>query len=216
MATTLHTTDFGKVRITDRGLGFNLAQNLGKYLWLPMWLMAIMAFPVALVLGIVRAGLVAQNAQPATVAALGHFVPAAMFLGFASVLAAIAFAIARILGELRAGGGQVQESAGRRVHTLVMPLTAWLFLILMMMGMMAILFAVVAHIVLGFGILNAPSSSAVLATADTWAEWLEGLRRLGAATYLISIGLGLATIFTVLGFQAVRVRELPSEPRRTA
>lgn len=213
-ATTLRVTDFGRVRVTDRGLGFNFVQSLGKYLWLPMWLMAIMAFPIALILGIVRAGLVAQGTQPATAAAFGHFVPAAMFLGFASVLAAVSFAIARILGELRAGGGQVQECCGRAVHTLVMPPTAWLFLILMMMGMMAILFAVVAHVVIGANILNAPSDKAVLQTADTWAEWLEGLRRLGAATYLLAISLGLATIFRVLGFQATRMRQLPTEPRR--
>lgn len=209
MTTALRSTDF-KIRVTDRALGFNLAQRLGKYLWLPMWLMAVMAFPVALGLGIYRASLVSQNAQPATVAALGHFVPAAMFFGFASVLGAISFAIARILGELRAGGGHVQEAAGTRVHTLVMPLTAWAFLILMMMGMMAILIAVVVHIVVGASILGAPNDRATLAAADAAAEWLEGVRRIGAATYLVAISLGLATIFKVLGFQAVRIRELPA------
>ncbi len=47
------------------------------------------------------------------------------------------------------------------------------------------------------------------------SSWLEGLRRLGAGTYLVSIALSLATIFKVLGFQATRLRELAREPRRS-
>lgn len=134
-----------------------------------------------------------------------------MFLGFSTVFAAITFAIARILGELRAGGGVVQEAAGRRVLTLRMPLTARLFILLMALAQMALLFAVVAHVVVGANVL---AGATAVAAADSAAEWIEAVRRIGAGTYLVSISLGLATIFTVLGFQAVRLRELPSEPRR--
>lgn len=209
-ATKRYRSDFD-VEVSARALGPNLPQRLGSALWAPMLAMALMAFPLALVLAIVRASLLA--AQPATAAALGQYVPAAMFLGFASVFAAISFAIARILGVLRSGGGQVQEAAGRTVQTLRMPATAKAFIVLMMMAMMILLFSVVAHVVLAGNIASAVASgdAAGIASARTWATWLEGLRRFGAATYLLSISLGLATIFKVLGFQSVRIRELPAE-----
>jgi hypothetical protein len=209
--TTAHTRS--DVTIGNRPLGRNLPQNVGTLLWAPMLVMALIAFPLALALAIFRASLVAQSAAPAAVAALGQLVPAAMFLGFASVFAAISFAIARILGVLRTGGGAVQASTGRQVHTLKMPLTGKLFIVFMAAAMMLLLFAVIAHVALALQLFAGPSTGdpVVVATTRTWAEWLEGVRRFGASTYLLSIALGLATIFKVLGFQAQRIRELPGE-----
>jgi hypothetical protein len=209
MATPIRIRPDFDVRQTRTALGPNLAQQLGRLLWLPMLVMALMAFPVALVLAFVRAAAVADAGSPVQAGALGQFEVAAMFLGFATVFAAISFAIARILGVLRKGGGEVQETAGRAVQTLKMPLTGWLFLGLMMMAMMMILGAVAVHIVLGVGLL---SGSAGLSMVSVWSEWLEGLRRLGASTYLLAIALGLATIVRALQFQSVRLRELPREP----
>ncbi len=89
-----------------------------------------------------------------------------------------------------------------------MPLTGWLFIGLMMMAMMLLVFAVAVHVVLGISVVaNGLTPNA----AQTWSEWLEGLRRLGASTYLLSIALGLATIVKVLRFQSLRIRELPGE-----
>jgi hypothetical protein len=209
MATPIRIRPDFDVRQTRTALGPNLAQLLGRLLWLPMLVMALMAFPVALVLAFVRAAAVADGGSPVQAGALGQFEVAAMFLGFATVFAGISFAIARILGVLRKGGGEVQETAGRAVQTLKMPLTGWLFLGLMMMAMMMILGAVAVHIVLGVGLL---SGSAGLSMVSAWSEWLEGLRRLGASTYLLAIALGLATIVRALQFQSVRLRELPREP----
>jgi len=197
------------VRQTATVLGPNLAQRAGRLLWLPMLVMALMAFPVALGLAFVRAAAVANGGSPVSAAALGQFEVAAMFLGFATVFAAISFAIARILGVLRKGGGEVQEAAGRAVQWLPMPLTGWLFLGLMMMAMMMILVAVAVHVVLGVQLL---SGSASLSMVQSWSEWLEGLRRLGASTYLLAIALGLASIVRTLHFQSVRLRELPRQP----
>lgn len=207
-------TDFDVVQ-TDRPLGPNLPQRIGRLLWAPMFVMAIMAFPLALVLAAIRASYVASGSDPAAVAALGQFVPAAMFLGFASVFAAITFAIARILGVLRTGGGSVQAACARPCQTLRMPITGKLFIGLMAMAMMALLAAVAAHVVLGFTVAAAVAANdtATVTTVEAWAEGLEGLRRLGASTYLISIALGLATIVKVLTFQSVRIRELPAAPR---
>ena len=52
------------------------------------------------------------------------------------VLSGISFLLGSILGSLRQGGGEVQESLGVGVKTLIMPLTAKLFVGLMMMGLM--------------------------------------------------------------------------------
>ncbi len=146
------------VKASDGAPSMILPQKLGTWLWRPMLVMAIMAFPVAFILAAFRADLVANGtttSDAASAAALGQYVTAVMFLGFASVFAAIVFAIARILGVLRTGGGQVQEASGSQVLTLKMPGTAKAMLLLMMMAMMMLLFAVVAHVVLGVVINDA-------------------------------------------------------------
>ncbi len=206
MATS--TSEF-KYTVTDRAVGRNLPQRLGGALWLPMLAIALMAFPIGWVLAVIRAVTIADGGSARTVAALGHFVPAVNFLGFASVFAAISFAIARILGELREGGGSIQEAAGRRVETLKMPATAKVFV--GARAMMMLLGAVALHFVAGAAI--AGGSSYALAKAGQWSIWLEGVRRFGIALYLAAISFGLATIITVLRFQAIRVRELPEELR---
>jgi hypothetical protein len=216
-ATARHRTDFD-VTVTSHALALNLPQRVGTVLWAPMLIMALMAFPLTLILAIARENLIADGGQPAMVAALGQYVPAAMFLGFASVFAAISFAIARILGVLRIGGGRIQEAAGRSVQTLRTPFTANAFIVLMAMGMMILLFSVVVHVMLAGRVAAAVAAgdTAAAALVGGWGIWLEGLRRFGAATYLFSIALGLATIFQVLRFQSIRIKELPGERRRAA
>jgi len=131
-----------------------------------------------------------------------------MFLGFASVFSAISFAIARILGQFRAGGGEVQAAAKRKVETLAMPGSAKLFLALMMGAMATLVAASVLHFVVAADIENTAAS---LADAEDRFVVLEGVRRLGVAVFLFAILLGLATIIRVLRFQAVRLRRLPDE-----
>jgi hypothetical protein len=174
-----------------------------------MLAMALMAFPIALLLGFIRAGAVADGTDPAAIAALGHLGPAFMFVGFASVFAAISFAIARILGVFRVGGGQVQATAGRRIQSLRMPHSAKIFIALMAAAMMAIVLPVIAHFAIGLAILG--GNDAALTDSEAWFAPLEGIRRLGTATYLLAIAFGLAAIIEVLRFQAARIRELPTE-----
>lgn len=207
------------VTASDRALGLILPQKLGTWLWKPMLLMGVMAYPVAFILGAVRANLVATGtttSDAANVAALGQYTTAVMFIGFASIFAAIVFAIARILGAFRTGGGGVQETSGRHVLTLAMPATAKGMIVLMMMGMMMLVFAVVVHVILGINVNTAVlnGDAASVTTIKSWTVWIEGVRRLGVAVYLASIALGLATIIQVLRFQSVRIRELPDEQTR--
>lgn len=210
MTTTLNSRTFD-IETTDHALNRNLPQRVGSKLWKPMLVMALMGFAVGIVLAAVRASAIANGDAVSTIVSLQHFVPAAMFIGFASVFAAISFAIARILGEFRTGGGAVQETAGVPVETLKMPPTAKAFIALMAMAMMIILAGVVAHIVVGAQI--ASGSASALADSEQWAVWLEGIRRFGVALYLFAIALGLGTIIHVLRFQAIRIRELATEAR---
>jgi hypothetical protein len=210
MTTTINSITFD-IETTDHALNRNLPQRVGGKLWKPMLVMALMGFAIGVILAAVRAGAIANGDAASTIVSLQHFVPAAMFVGFASVFAAISFAIARILGEFRTGGGAVQESAGVPVETLRMPPTAKAFIGLMAMAMMIILAGVVAHIVIGAQI--ASGDTAALANSEQWAIWLEGVRRFGVALYLFAIALGLGTIIHVLRFQAIRIRELATGAR---
>jgi len=197
-----------EVEVGTRSPGYNLPQRIGRAMVLPMLAMALMAFPAALVVGIVRADKISSGAAADTVAALQHLDAGLMFIGFAAVFAAISFAIARILGQLRAGGGELQEASGRSVQTLRMPITAKAFLMLMAMAMMTILTAVVLHFAFAIDVENTTSS--ITQSEDRFVV-LEAIRRIGVAIYLFAITLGLATIVRVLRFQSVRIRELAAE-----
>jgi len=207
MATMIASRDF-EIVSSDRSLGRNLPQRLGRVLWLPMFLMALIGFGAGFVVAVVRANEVADAGSVETIEALRHVVAGLMFIGFAAVFAAISFAIARILGEFRKGGGDVQEAAGSAVETLKMPITARAFITLMVMAMMAILGAVVLHFVFAADVENTAAS---LETSEQRFLVLEAVRRIGVGAYLLSILLGLATIIQVLRFQAIRIRELAAE-----
>ena len=203
-STTTTSSDFA-IDVSDKGLGYNKPQQMGRKLWAPMWVMAIMAFPIALILGIVRSNAITSGESEATIAALGHTTTGVMFIGFTAVFAAISFAIARILGEFRKGGGEVQELVSSEVRTLKMPSTAKVLILGMAMGMMTLLIASIIHLVVA---AQVSSGSLSLGGAETAAINLEAVRRLGVAVYLVAITFGLVTIVRVLRFQAIRLREL--------
>ena len=203
-SSTTTSSDFA-IDVSTKGLGYNRPQQMGRKLWAPMWVMAMMAFPAALILGIVRSNAISGGESEATIAALGNVTTGVMFIGFTAVFTAVSFAIARILGEFRKGGGEVQELVGSEVRTLKMPPTAKIFILGMAMGMMTLLIASIIHLVVA---AQVSSGSLSLAGAETAAINLEAVRRLGVAVYLGAITFGLATIVKVLRFQAIRIREL--------
>ena len=88
-----------------------------------------------------------------------------------------------------------------------------MLMLAMTMTMMLLLLAVVIHVILSINVNTAVlhGNEASVTTIESWATWLEGLRRFGAGVYLVSISLGLATIVQVLRFQSARIRELPGE-----
>ncbi len=206
MATETLSTDFA-IDTSTESLGLNKPQQIGGKLWLPMFAMSLMGFAGGIIVAVIRAAELSDNGVSDTSEALHHLGAAFMFIGFAAVFAAISFAIARILGVFRSGGGEVQETVGTTVHTLKMPVSAKVFLGGMMMAMMLILIPVILHFVF------AADVSDTLASIEESEERfivLEGIRRIGVALYLLAIAFGLATIIKVLRFQAIRIRELPN------
>lgn len=203
MATT--TFDEFKVEEFNRAPGLNLPQKLGTRLWLPMWLMALMGFGIGFVLAIVRADAIATGEADTTVASLQHVQAGFMFIGFASVFAAISFAIARILGQFRTGGSSIQQATGNKVQVLAMPVMARAFVVGMMMAMMTLVVAVIVHFAVAAGVASGGTSLSAGAGAF---DVLEGVRRLAVAVYLFSIALGLGTIITVLRYQSAKIRSL--------
>jgi hypothetical protein len=173
---------------------------------LPNLVNALMACGVGFILSVIEAGTdrVGDDAELADLQTLGQLVPAFMFIGFLSIFASITFAVARILGVFRMGGGEVQEISGSAVQTLKMPPTAKAMLGFMMMGMMVLLAGIIgSFIAAGFD----TSPGDVIDTAQ-WGAASGGLRRMGVALYLTGIAFGLGTIIQVLRFQATRIREV--------
>ena len=189
---------------STKALDVNVPQRAGRTLWAPAFAMSITGFIAGMGLAIAKSVAVADG-DAVLAATLNNYGIAAMFFGFTMVFTGISFAIARILGEFRTGGGRTQEAAGSEVKTLKMPVTARVFIVLMAMAMMALLAAVIAHVVVGIQI---DAGSLSLLEAERWDLWLEAARRLAVQVYLFAIALGLGTIIYVIRFQSIRIREV--------
>lgn len=168
-----------------------------------MLAMGAMLVYAGLLLSFAAAGNVATD--PARAASQRAWVQGLQFLGEGLLLSGISFLLGTILGAIRAGGGEVQESLGVTVRTLRMPTTAKLFVPLMMAGLMV----EVAQFV-GYAYV-----ATVPATADftTFSTWLGPLREFGLGALLSGIVLALATIAKALGFQFARVTQLITSGR---
>ena len=197
------STPYGAGTITKSAPGPMLIHRMAIKLWAPMLLMGVMLVMVGLILSILEAT-AADNNQD-TFQALRALAPGIEFFGEALLLAGISFLLASILASLRQGGGEVQESVGAGVKTLLMPLTAKLFLALMVMGMMVSMLQLALYIVVAT--LDS-STAAELQTINAWHAWLGPLREAGLGLLLSGIVLALVTTGTVLGFQFHRIREL--------
>jgi hypothetical protein len=182
-------TPFGKAAATATAPNPLFIHRMARKLYLPMLAMGAMLVPLGLALSIVQSK---RTGDQETFVELGAWVQGAQFLGETLILSGIAFLLGTVLASLRAGGGEVQESLGVTVMT--------------------ILVAVVLHFAFAADI---DATAASLGLAEDRFVVLEAIRRIGVAIYLFSITLGLATIVQVLRFQSVRIRELATEQGRS-
>lgn len=225
MATAIHTirTNYGPATIAPAGSGQTIIHTVANWMWLPALVMGGMAIAVAIGLGIAQAdaakdlGEGFSAARKADFETLKPLTAGTLFLGEALVLSGISFLLATILGALRWGGGEVQESVGGPVKTLKMPLSAWAFLGLMMMGVMveAVAFGSLVYVATqahdawtGAAAAGIPGSVEAFNRTVTWATWANPLREVALGLLLGGIAFALYTISNVLGFQFTRIREL--------
>lgn len=225
MATAIETikTKFGAATVQPAGAGQLFIHKMANWMWLPMLMMGVMSLMTAIGLGIAQAnvgdslGAEFTALRQANFETLGPLVRAFLFLGEALLLTGIAFLLGTILGALRWGGGEVQESVGGPVKTLKMPLTAKIFIVLMMMGLMTELFAFGTMIFvatqfhsawIGAEAAGVAGNPADLHSAVSVAAWANPLREVALGMILTSIAFALFTISNVLGFQFSRIREL--------
>ena len=218
-------------------------QNMASKMWIPFIGMGFMIVMAALIIGIVASVSAADwfsfskvtreaAATGSTLAVEKAFVestkawlPAFKFLGVGMILGGVTFLLATILGALRTGGGRVQEALGVTVHLIKPPMTATIFPMVMMMGMMLMVAALVVGIVdasLSYGYWNhsianelnpAVEGSALLSTLSVINSidmWVNPLKFLGMAALLSGIGLALATIVRVLRWQSSRLWDILS------
>ena len=198
------TTPYGAGRTTRKAPGPLLIHRMAYALWAPMLIMGVMIVGIGLVLSFFEAD-EAFSSDPDTFQTLRALVPGIEFLGEGLVLTGISFLLGSILGSLRQGGGEVQESLGLGVKTLSMPLTAKLFVALMAVGMM------VEMVQFGFYVYVATLDN--VATINAYHAWLGPLREAGLGFLLSGIVLALGTIGKILGFQFHRISEIISTGR---
>ncbi|MCH8346446.1 MAG: hypothetical protein IIC87_05895 [Chloroflexi bacterium] len=189
-----------KVSVTEKAVRPYLLHRMAYALWLPMLLMGVMVVVIGLVFSFIEAAAGADGdmADFYTFSALSQ---GTEFLGEAFLLAGISFLLGSILGSLRQGGGEVQESLGVAVKTPIMPATGKLFVALMAMGLMLAMLQFVLYLIVA-GIGDPDSIRA-------WFAWLGPLREAALGIMLSGIVLALATIGTkVLPFQFWRIQEM--------
>jgi hypothetical protein len=172
-------------------------------MWAPLLAMGVMLVYAGLLPSFAAAGKVATD--PNLAASQRAWVQGVQFLGEGLLLSGISFLLGTILGAIRAGGGEVQESLGLTVRTLRMPATAKAFIALMMLGLMV----EIAQFI-GYAYIASVPASADYATFSTW---LGPLREFGLGALLSGIVLALATIARTLGFQFERITQIITSGR---
>ncbi len=198
VSSTVARTPWGRVSITADAPRPLFIHRMARVMWAPMLAMGAMILYFGLYLAVIQAQNIAVN--PGLAQSLRAWVQGTQFLGEGLLLSAISFFLGTILGAIRTGGGDVQQSLHVPVKTLLMPWTAKVFVGLMTAGLMIeiVQFFLYAYV--------ASLTDAVLITA--WSAWLGPFREFGLGILLSGIVLALATIAKALDFQFFRIREL--------
>ncbi|NQW17023.1 MAG: hypothetical protein HQ478_05990 [Chloroflexi bacterium] len=214
-------------------------QTMASKMWKVLLVMGFMIVAVSFIIGIFNGIAIGEffgetkavrEASPnyenfGTVQAVVAWLPGFKLFGVGLMLGGITMTLATILGNLRVAGANVQAALGAEVKLPIPPTIAKVFPLMMMMGVMTLLavFGIgvwlsgLAGDVYGNAISDvsaAPAGSALLAdigTINAVKAWLTPMEFLGMAFLFTGITLALATIVTVLRFQASRLVEIAAE-----
>ena len=191
-------TAFGPAIVTDRAPKSLKIHKMALRMWGPMLAMGAMFVLAGFVVSLIWSSNASMDPLTATRAAA--WTQGLQFLGEGFLLAGISFLLGSILGLIRDGGAEVQESLGLSVKLLDMPKTAKAFIGLMVTGLMISIAQFAFYV---YAAANVTTSNIAANSA-----WLGPFRELGLGLLLAGIVLALATIGTVLAFQAGRVRDI--------
>lgn len=204
-------------------------QTMAGFMWLPLAIMGVMILGSGAIIAGVNSfrvdeffGFNVPGAREAlglgdpdlgelrTFRSIQTWLPGYQFMGMGFMFASITMVVAAILGRLRVLGGTVQGALGAQIVWPPFPLTARIFPVLMLFGM------VVFMTQLGLSAwLATEASSGNFLTVDTHADWVQGMRLAGVAIMLTGIALALFTITLVMRFMAQRIREVAVEAIET-
>ena len=216
-------------------------QRMASKMWAPLIGMGLMIVGISFIIGLIVSGTAADyyaNSKEAREAAVAGsdivkdkgyievtkaWLPGFKFLGLGMMLGGITFVLATILGNLRVQGGRVQQALGVPVMMPQPPVTAMLFPILMMMGMMVLVVNLILDIWLATiaadywnnsiaTVLNPASAGSDLlrdlGLMNALKAWLEPFKFIGIAVLFSSIAMGLVTIVKVLQAQTSRMMQI--------
>ncbi len=218
-------------------------QAMASKMWIPFIAMGFMIVVVAFIVGVIVSATAADYfsstkltreaaatgsdlaKEKAFIESTKAWLPAFKFLGVGMILGGVTFLLATILGALRVGGAGVQQALGESVRMPKPPITAQMFPMFMMMGLMVLIAALVIGIILAVissGYWNHAIATELdpavkgdpllgtLSTINSIKMWLAPLKFVGMALLLSGIGLALATIVGVLRWQSSRLWNLLS------
>lgn len=189
-------------------------QTMATFMWRPLAAMGLLilvsgaiiagvnSFRVDEFFGLTQPDLGAQRAFES----VRTWLPGYQFLGMGLLFAAVTMVVASILGRLRILGGTVQGSLGARIEYPPFPLSARLFPMLMLFGLLIFL----AQLGVSAWLATEAGGGDAL-TVTKHADWLQGMRFVGVGVMLTGIALALFTITIAMRFMARRMSEVTAE-----
>lgn len=222
-----------------------MQMGMAKLMWMPSLLMGLMIVLVAFVVVWREANSsvtsffsaakeIREGTNPVYIAAHRSlqttfaWIPGFKFLGMALLFSAITFNLANIIRALREAGARMQKTLGVEIKALAKPMTARLFPMVMMMGLVILIISFVISVNLAGQassyynhpikeVLDAASTNSDLAlqlsSIQSTKAWLEPFKFVGVALLLTGISLALATIRKILQFQARRLVEIAQQKK---
>lgn len=218
-----------------------MMQGMAKMMWMPSVVMGLLIVLISLFIGwqnsqdvsewLSNPKLVRDTAdagstlalQKASIESTFAWLPGFKFLGMGLLFSGIVFLLATIIGALREAGVSVQKAAGVQPKVLVKPMTAKLFPMLMMFGLLILIINFIVDLNLASsassywnhnikGELDAAGSGsellAQLSSIQSTKAWVAPLKFVGLAFLFTSIALALATVRKIIGFQARRMAQI--------
>ena len=227
--------------IARPAVGFTRAQTLAVRFWAPLLFMGLIITASAFILGVIN-GMVAldyfafslterEAAESGSnivekrvfIESVGAWLPELMFLGLGLTVASIVQLFNIVLGSLRVSGATVQQSLGVTIILPGPPVTARLFPLFTVAGLLVLFVALVLAVVQGLiasgywdhsiatELKPAAPGDSLLSTRGTLESmdlWLEPVKFVGLGLLFTGVGLAAASVIWVMRFQSRRLLDI--------